>query len=140
VALNGYLFDTSVPHRLSEKVVADAVERYGLDRVLYRCGVVDLEVLRSSTSKQHHQRLRDMLDGGFADLPITPEVIDIALTTQRKLVEVGKHRGVSLPDLIIAACAEVRGATVVHYDCDYDRIAEVTGQATEWVVPADSVD
>lgn len=140
MALSGYLVDTSVLHRLSNEVVADAVDRHGLDRVLYRCAVVDLEVLRSSPSKQHHQQLRDMLDGGFADLPITPEVIDIALATQRKLVEVGKHRWVSLPDLVIAACAKVHNATVVHYDGDYDRIAEVTGQATEWVVPSGSVD
>ncbi|MGH8775807.1 MAG: PIN domain-containing protein [Jiangellaceae bacterium] len=140
MALTGYLFDTSVLHRLSNEVVADAVDRHGLDRVLYRCAVVDLEVLRSSTSKQHYQQLRDLLDGGFADLPITPEVIDIALATQRKLVEVGKLRGVSIPDLIIAACAEAHNATVVHYDGDYDRITEVTGQATEWVVPSGSVD
>ncbi|MGH9252842.1 MAG: PIN domain nuclease [Acidimicrobiales bacterium] len=140
MALSGYLIDTSVLHRLSDEVVADVVDRHGFDRVLYLCGLVDLEVLRSSTSKQHYQQMRDMLDGGFADLPITPEVIDIALATQRKLVEVGKHRGVSLSDLIIAACAEVHSATVVHYDGDYDRIAEVTGQATEWVVPAGSVD
>jgi predicted nucleic acid-binding protein len=38
-----------------------------------------------------------------------------------------------LPDLIIAATAELSGATVLHYDEDYDRIAKVTGQPVEWV-------
>lgn len=39
-----------------------------------------------------------------------------------------------IPDLLIAA-AELGGATVWHYDEGFDRIAEVTGQPTEWVVP-----
>lgn len=38
-------------------------------------------------------------------------------------------------DLLIAAVAELAGAAVWHYDSDYDRIAEVTGQPMEWVVP-----
>ncbi|WP_069601520.1 PIN domain-containing protein [Mycobacterium kyorinense] len=44
-----------------------------------------------------------------------------------------------LPDLIIAATAELHGATVLHYDADYDRIAAVTGQATEWVATKGSL-
>ena len=39
-----------------------------------------------------------------------------------------------------AAAAESRGLTVLHYDADFDRIASVTGQSCEWVVPAGSVD
>ena len=49
------------------------------------------------------------------------------------------HRHFSLPDLIIAATAELNGATVLHYDADYDRIAAVTGQPTEWVAPKGSL-
>ena len=44
-----------------------------------------------------------------------------------------QHRHVRLPDLIISATAELSGATVLHYDAGYDRIAAVTGQPTEWV-------
>jgi predicted nucleic acid-binding protein len=36
--------------------------------------------------------------------------------------------------LIIAATAEEHGAIVLHYDADYDRIAEVAGQSVECVV------
>ena len=38
-----------------------------------------------------------------------------------------------LPGLLIAACAERAGLTVLHYDADYDRIAKLTGQAVQWV-------
>lgn len=125
---------------MANGAVADAVDRRGLDRVLYRCAAIDLEVLRGATSTKHFRELRDVLDGSFAELPITPDVMDTALDTQRKLVENGRHRGVALPELVIAACAEVHDATVVHYDGDYDLIAEVTGQPVEWVVSAGSVD
>jgi predicted nucleic acid-binding protein len=33
----------------------------------------------------------------------------------------------------IAAAAEAAGLTVLHYDEDFDRIAEVTGQPTRWL-------
>jgi hypothetical protein len=39
----------------------------------------------------------------------------------------------------IAACAERHNATVIHYDSDYEVIAEVTGQPVDWVVPRGTV-
>jgi predicted nucleic acid-binding protein len=58
-----------------------------------------------------------------------------ALDVMQALALRGQHRGVSLPDLLIAATAEMRGATLLHYDSDFERIAEVTGQPHEWIVP-----
>jgi len=46
---------------------------------------------------------------------------------------------VKFPDLLIAATAERHGLVVVHYNSDYDLIAAVTDQQTEWVVPQGSV-
>jgi predicted nucleic acid-binding protein len=40
----------------------------------------------------------------------------------------------------LAAAAELAGLTVLHYDDDFDRIAAVTGQRCEWVVPSGSID
>ena len=45
-----------------------------------------------------------------------------------------------IADLIIAAVAERRGLVVLHYDRDYDRIAEVTDQPVEWVVARGTAD
>ncbi|MCL4369147.1 MAG: VapC toxin family PIN domain ribonuclease, partial [Actinobacteria bacterium] len=50
----------------------------------------------------------------------------------------GQHR-LPIPDLVIAAAAESADLTVLHYDADFERIAEVTGQAHDWVVPRGSV-
>jgi hypothetical protein len=33
----------------------------------------------------------------------------------------------------------VNGATVLHYAADFDRVAAITGQPTEWVVPKGSL-
>jgi predicted nucleic acid-binding protein len=46
----------------------------------------------------------------------------------------GQHRAPSVPDLIIAATAELAGLIVLHCDKDFDLIASVTGQAAEWLI------
>jgi predicted nucleic acid-binding protein len=48
-----------------------------------------------------------------------------------RLADRGKHRAPSLPDLIIAATAELAGLTVLHLDEDFDLIAEITCQPME---------
>lgn len=58
---------------------------------------------------------------------------------QAALVERGQHRGVGIPDLFIAATAEIEGLTVWHYDADFDLISEVTGQPREWIVRQGSI-
>jgi predicted nucleic acid-binding protein len=45
-----------------------------------------------------------------------------------------------MADLLIAATAQRHGATMLHYDGDFDMITAITGQATAWVVPAGSAD
>lgn len=62
-----------------------------------------------------------------------------ALEVQAMLAERSQHRGASIPDLLIAACAEQTGLTVLHYDRDFERIAKLTGQPVQWVVPRGSV-
>jgi len=52
----------------------------------------------------------------------------------------GLHRTVKLGDLLIAAAAERAQLVVLHYDRDFDRIATITGQPTEWVAPSVTVD
>ena len=60
-----------------------------------------------------------------------------ALQVQRLLAS-RSQRGRKVPDLLIAAAEEL-GLAVLHYDADFDRIAAVTGQRCDWVVPAGSV-
>lgn len=46
----------------------------------------------------------------------------------------------SIPDLIIAAIADIEQLTILHYDHDFNVVAGVSGQAAAWLVPRGSID
>ena len=70
---------------------------------------------------------------------LSPRDYDRAWQIQGKLAVTSRHRGIALPDLLVAACAERLGLTVIHCDADFDAIAEVTGQSTRWAVDRESL-
>lgn len=102
------------------------------------CVVTELEVGYSARSVQDFERTRhDVLD---LLVPVaTPlRAEERARDIQAELVARGQHRAVAIPDLLVAAVAAVQGLTVLHYDGDFDLIAGITGQPTEWIVPPGS--
>lgn len=62
---------------------------------------------------------------------LTPAMEDRALDVQRLLMARGQHRAPGIPDLVIAATAELSGLTVLHLDKDFELIAGLTGQPME---------
>lgn len=131
-----YALDTSVWNRLHLPGVASRVGRILDDGPVAISDQARLEILFSAQSDEAYRRLLARL----RSLPTTPgghRVWQRAVQVQALLAERGglHHRSVKIPDLIVAASAEAAGDTVLHYDADFDRIAEVTGQPTEWVVP-----
>jgi len=62
---------------------------------------------------------------------LTPAIEDRSVEVLALLADKGLHRAPSIPDLIIAAAAELAGLTVLHLDKDFDVIAEITGQPVE---------
>ena len=62
---------------------------------------------------------------------LTPAIEDRAVEVQHLLADRAQHRAPSVPDLIIAATAELAGYTVLHLDKDFELIARVTGQPLE---------
>jgi predicted nucleic acid-binding protein len=62
---------------------------------------------------------------------LTPAIERRALEVQGILARQGRHRAPSVPDLLVAATAELSDLTVLHVDKDFELIAEVTGQAVE---------
>jgi predicted nucleic acid-binding protein len=65
---------------------------------------------------------------------LTPAIEDRAVEVLTLLADRGQRRAPSVPDLIIAATAELAGLTVLHCDKDFDLIASVTGQPAEWLI------
>jgi predicted nucleic acid-binding protein len=70
----------------------------------------------------------------LAKMPIegvTPAIEELAWQTLRQLAKRGHHRAPSIPDLLIAATAQLCGLTVLHNDKDFELIAKSTGQKVE---------
>jgi predicted nucleic acid-binding protein len=132
------LVDTSALTRLTRKSVADKLDEPLRDGRLCICALVSLELLRGARSPAEYQAMSGYL-AGLAQIPILPAHHVRALDVQRQLAVRSLHRGVKLPDLLIAAAAEDQGIYVIHYDADFDLIAQVTNQPVEWVVPRGSV-
>ncbi len=59
---------------------------------------------------------------------LTPAIEYRAVQVQATLADRGHHRAPSIPDLLVAATAELVGLTVLHVDQDFELIAEITGQ------------
>lgn len=75
-----------------------------------------------------------MRSAPLASMPVeylTPAIEDRAAQVQLLLADQGQHRAPSVPDLVIAAAAELAGLTVLHVDKDFELVADVTGQAIE---------
>ena len=104
-----------------------------VENLLASCHVIALEVLYSARNLRDYEMLqRDI--AAIRWIPVSEPVMDRTMEVQYLLAKRGQHR-ISLPDLMIAAAAEVVDAVLLHYDSDFDRIAAVTGQATKWIVP-----
>ena len=67
---------------------------------------------------------------------LTPAIEDRAVEVLTLLADRGQHRAPSIPDLLIAATAELAGLTILHCDKDFDLIAAITGQPTQWLTTA----
>lgn len=102
------------------------------------CSIIDLEVLYSARNAEDHERIRQRRSLAYHSVPISETVLQRAIDIQGELARSGRHR-VPIPDLIIAATAEASGLILLHYDHDYDLIAEITRQPAEWVVERGSV-
>jgi hypothetical protein len=100
--------------------------------------MTDLEVGFSARNGGDWDRLVAAL-AVFRLVEIEPHHHERAGQVQRQLAD-GGLRGRKVPDLLIAAAAEASSLTVLHHDADFDHIATITGQPTEWIVPRGSID
>jgi predicted nucleic acid-binding protein len=134
-----YLADTSV-YVLQGRhpVVRQRFERLLIEGRLAACQMVALEFLNNAPDPQGYEVLWKAMTGQRW-LEVNTAAMDRAMEVHRVMAAKSQHRHFRLPDLIIAATAELHGATVLHYDADYDRIAAITGQPTEWAAPQGSL-
>lgn len=127
--MNAWLIDKSALVRLgSSRDATGWASR--IDRGLVRISsVTRLEVGYSARSGADLRA--GMRRPPLSSMPVeylTPAIEDRSMEVQALLADSGRHRAPSIPDLVIAATAELAGLTVLHLDKDFDLIAEITGQ------------
>ncbi|HAP75676.1 MAG TPA: VapC toxin family PIN domain ribonuclease [Acidimicrobiaceae bacterium] len=133
MALTEWLIDKSALVR-----IGDASEEWTrrLERGLVRVSTLTLlEVGYSARNGADHRATLD--EPPVAWMPVenlTPKIEARALETERLLAGRGPHRAPSIPNLLIAATAELTQMTVLHADKDFDLIAEITQQPVERLV------
>jgi predicted nucleic acid-binding protein len=132
VAVSGWLIDKSALIRMEGS--ADAAQWAArIERGLIRIATVTrLEIGYSARSGPGLRA--ELRRPPLAAMPAeyqTPAIEDRAVEVLTLLADRGQHRAPSIPDLIIAATAELAGLTVLHLDKDFEIIAGITGQPLE---------
>jgi predicted nucleic acid-binding protein len=134
-----YLADRSALARLGRPTVGDRLAPLIERGLVATCSLVMLELLFSARSPADYDATRERLSLALELAPIDQPIVDRATEVQALLAERSQHRGVPLPDLMIAATAEHYRLVVLHYDSDFELIAAVNQQPMEWVVERGSV-
>ena len=132
MAVTTWLIDKSAYVRLADSPDAELwIDRIG--RGLVRISTVTrLEIgysFRSASDARAESSAPPL-----AYMPVeylTPAAEDRAIEVQLELADRGQHRAPSIPDIIIAATAEISGLTVLAVDKDFELIAGITGQPIE---------
>jgi predicted nucleic acid-binding protein len=132
VAVNDWLIDKSALVRLGDSSDVDEWA-HRIERGLVRITTVTrLEIGYSArNAAQARAAFRNPPVSAMPVEYLTPAIEDRALEVQQLLAGKGQHRAPSIPDLLIAATAELAGLTVLHVDKDFDLIAKLTGQTCE---------
>jgi predicted nucleic acid-binding protein len=135
-----HLLETSVLTRLADPAIQQAILKLEAEpdpAKLCRTDISDLEVCFAARNAPEWDKALAALEA-FELLQTTTQDVRRAKQVQRLLA--GKHqRGRKIPDLVIAASAEFAKIPILHYDADFDLIASVTGQHSEWIVHRGSI-
>ena len=134
-AVARYLADTSALARLHHPQVAAVLAPLIESGVVATCGVIESNSDGQPGAARSSIR-SSRADAGYKRLATHDEDWRRALDIQAALWRGGRMRAAGLPDLLIAAVAGRERVTVLHYDGDYELIAQVTGQG-EWAALAE---
>lgn len=138
MAVARYLADKSAYARLHHEPVLARLGPLIEHGLVATCTVIDMEVLFSTRTPGEYAAVRQER-AALELLEADQEEWARALELQSLLARRSHTRAVGIPDLLVAAVAERHRVVLLHYDRDFDLVADVTSQPTEWVVPAGTV-
>jgi predicted nucleic acid-binding protein len=130
------LVDTSAWARAGHQATRDRWRTVLLDDRLRLSPVIRLEILLSARGGKEFDLLAERLETIRA-APLNNSVVRGAEEAMRALSHrsAGAQR-IPIVDYLVAASAQELGAAVIHFDRDYDRLAEVMEFESIWLAPA----
>jgi predicted nucleic acid-binding protein len=131
--------DTSAWSRAHHPDVREPWKRALLTDRLRISPAVRVEILFSAAHGDSFDTLAEGLSA-LRPAPLTAAVIRAAEDAMRTLAHrsSGAQR-IPIVDYLVAAAARETGAAVLHYDRDYDTLAEVMEFESAWLAPAGSL-
>jgi predicted nucleic acid-binding protein len=128
--------DTSAWARAHHPRVSESWKEALLERRFRISAAVRLEILFSARDGQSFDTYAERLSALQA-APLTASVIGAAEHAMRVLAHrsAGAQR-LPVVDYLVAAAAQELGAAVLHYDRDYDTLAETMEFESIWLAPA----
>ncbi len=129
------LIDTSAWARAHHPEVRAPWREALLSRRLRLSPAVRLEILLSARDGEAFDVLDERL-AAIGPAPLTPSVVEAAAGAMRTLAHrsAGAQR-LPIVDYLVAAAAQELGAAVIHYDRDYDTLAELLEFESVWLAP-----
>ena len=125
-----YLADASAITRLTHPDVAAELSPLIAAGQVATCGFIDMELYALVRDPVELAKVRANRALAFPWLAATDEDLRRALEIQQAALPEHTYHW---PKLLVAAVAERHRVTLLHHDAIFDRIAEVTGQAAQWL-------
>jgi len=132
VGVDGWLIDKSALVRLAKSPQVKLWAKRINDGQIHLSTITRLEMGYSARSIK--ELTQAFSAPPLAKMPVeglTPAIEELAWLTLQQLAKRGQHRAPSIPDLLIAATAQLCDLTVLHMDKDFELISKVTGQRCE---------
>lgn len=137
------LIDNSAWSRSEHAAISPAFASRMRARSLVACPPFLIEARYSARSGVELRDVQAMIAAAMPSVPCTEETWELAFDAQQRMADAAglMHRRKPI-DFLIAATAHEHGLGVLHYDRDYDLIAQHSGLrfASVWIAEPGSLD
>jgi predicted nucleic acid-binding protein len=135
-----FIADKSVWGRADREEIRDEWSAALEAGQILTCQVTVLELLYSARTVGEFVEIQEEL-GALRIVAVTQTVCDAAISAMGQLAaHSDRYHRIPIPDYLVAACAQDVAVGVLHYDHDFDRLAEVLEFESRWVAPPGSLD
>jgi predicted nucleic acid-binding protein len=135
------LFDTAVWSWVRDKRfphLTDWFNSVAAEGLVLISDPIALELLRTMPNYERTSAFASELEV-FERLPVSPITFSKARDVQMALAKINSHRAVPPIDIVHAVTAINSNVPLIHYDKDFDLLAEVAGLDARWFVAAGSL-